>query len=173
MPCAAGRSKRIDQAFVNGDNSRELMRDANIISLFNVVEHISDPLALLKAISLGARPNAWIVIEVPRHPSISSLSNAFFPAMSARHICPPDHLHIFTDKSLRLLLEQAKIDAKALWFFGQDYQDLVMTGVAGSDVFNQAFLDQVLDCAPAIQQSIDQAGLSDTVLVVGRFSSAS
>lgn len=168
---ARSRGLAVEQAFVTGDNSASLMRDASVVSLFNVVEHIDDPVALLGAIASGVQPGTWLVVEVPRHPSLSSLSNLLYPDLSARHICPPDHLHVFTDASLAGLLRGCGVQPQALWFFGQDFQDLVTTGLASQlgDRPAPAFLDTVLDAAPALQQAIDEAGLSDTVLVVGRF----
>ncbi len=168
---ARAHALEVEQAFVTGDNSSALMRQARVVSLFNVVEHVEDPAGLLRAIAAGVRTGTWLVVEVPRHPSVSSLSNLLFPHLSARHICPPDHLHVFTDRSLSDLLRQAGVSPRALWLFGQDFQDLVMTGVsslpAGQAVPD--FLDAILDAAPALQQTLDEAGLSDTVLMVGRF----
>ena len=165
----------VERAFVTAHSSASLMREARIVSLFNVVEHVEDPVALLRAIAAGVRPGTWLVVEVPRHPSVSSLSNLLFPQMSARHICPPDHLHVFTDASLAGLLRQAGVQPRALWLFGQDYQDLVMTGLSSQlgDRPAPAFVDAILDAAPALQQAIDEAGLSDTVLMVGRFGDGS
>lgn len=172
---ARGHGLAVEQAFVTGQNSAALMRDARVVSLFNVVEHIDDPVALLAAIAAGVRPGTWLVVEVPRHPSLSSLSNLLFPRLSARHICPPDHLHVFTDASLAALARRAGVQPQALWLFGQDFQDLVLTGLA-SQLGEQPqpdFVDTILDVAPALQQAIDEAGLSDTVLMVGRFGGAS
>lgn len=161
----------VDRAFVTEHNSDSLMRGAQVVSLFNVVEHIDDPLALLQALAAGAEPGTWLVVEVPRHPSVSSLSNLLFPGMSARHICPPDHLHVFTDVSLASMLRQVGVQPRALWLFGQDFQDLVMTGIASQLGVQPApaFLESILDAVPSVQQAIDEAGLSDTVLMVGQF----
>lgn len=168
---ARQRGIEVDQAFVTQDTSGSLMRHASVVSLFNVIEHIEDPASLLAAIAKGVRPGTWLVVEVPRHPSLSSLSNLLYPDMSARHICPPDHLHVFTDKSLLNMLQKVRVEPKALWFFGQDFQDLVMTGLSSAlgSLPTPAFVEALLSAAPAIQQSIDESGLSDTVLMVGRF----
>lgn len=164
------RGLPVEHGFVTGDNSSSLIREATVVSLFNLVEHLEDPVGLLKAIVAGARRGTWVVIEVPRHPSLSSLSNLLFPSLSARHIYPPDHLHVFTDASLRQVLGQAGISPFALWLFGQDIQDFVMTGVSHQlrEQPLPRFVDQILDAAPQLQQCVDEAGLSDTIVVVGR-----
>jgi hypothetical protein len=113
-------------------------------------------------------PGAHVVVEVPRHPSISSFSNLLYPDLACRHIYPPDHMHIFTEASLERVLAASGLSARAVWVFGQDYQELVYSSAAHAGLGESAFLHRVLDISQAVQRAIDQENLCDVLFVVAR-----
>ena len=145
----------MEPVFVDEHNISEHVRAAAIVSLINVVEHIPAPGRLLKAISAGISSGAKVVIEVPRHPSLSSYAN--------RHICAPDHLHIFTEQSLGILLEQAGLALQSIWLFGQDIYEVIMDMALQGGFGNDSLVNQLLLIVPETQQVIDRCGLADTI----------
>lgn len=150
--------------YLTSANASELLKGASVVSAFNVLEHLHDPVAFLSLLR-RANPDAFTVFEVPRHPSISSFLNQCFPAQAYRHIYPPDHLHIFTEKSIEILLERSgyrKVDA---WHFGQDFAEMVMS-CASVSPRESTFLGEILRLSNSVQPLIDQAGLSDTVIMI-------
>ena len=165
---AFARSHGMDvvQEYLRPDNARNLLSGASVVSFFNVLEHVPNPVALLRSASAALDQHAHVVIEVPRDPSLSSLTSLAFRELASRHIYPPDHLHVFTEQSLRGMLDAAGLSAIALWTFGQDYYDLVTCVAATTRTGTPDLYDAALAIAPQVQQIVDEAGLSDTVLVV-------
>jgi SAM-dependent methyltransferase len=158
----------VQEGYITDGNAIELLADAKVVSLFNVLEHVEEPTALLTAIIAALDPGCMVVLEVPRHPSLSSLNNLLFPQVSCRHIIPPDHLHVFSDVSLHRMTSQCGITPVALWYFGQDFYDLLSSAIASSHISSSSIYDAVMDLAPVIQPVIDRAGLCDTLLYLGK-----
>jgi len=144
----------------------EDLQDTKVLSLLNLLEHIRNPTAVLTKL-VGALPSeAYVVIEVPRHPSLSSFSNLAFPHLSYRHIYPPDHLHVFTEKSMETLLDIAGLEPVALWEFGQDFQHLVSNAAVNAGLVESEFLDKIIGLSVTIQQIIDDMDFSDVMFVI-------
>ena len=70
----------------------------DVISFFNVLEHIEDPVKSIDYIFNCMHKGAIMVFEVPRHPSVASFANLTCKDGAYRHIVPPIHLQIFTMK---------------------------------------------------------------------------
>ncbi|MBX7546416.1 class I SAM-dependent methyltransferase [Helicobacter turcicus] len=102
----------------------ETIKNAGIITFFNVLEHLSNPKQVLEFFAQNMQKNALLVIEVPRHPSLSSYVNALASDKVYRHLIPPFHLNIFSEKALKILggggnlksLVNGLLD-KVLWTF--------------------------------------------------------
>ena len=84
----------------NFDQSLGITSDCVILR--HVLEHVSDPVETVLNISKSIKKEAYFLFEVPRFPSISSLTNRCFPELAARNIYSPDHLHLFSDKSIKI-----------------------------------------------------------------------
>lgn len=144
----------------------EEIGDANVLSLLNLLEHLRNPSALLSRLTEMLETDARVVLEVPRHPSLSSFVNLAFPHLAYRHIYPPDHLHVFTEQSMEIMLECAGLKPVAVWTFGQDLQDVVYASAMNSELESNDFFDQIVQVSTVAQQSIDDAGFSDVLFVV-------
>jgi SAM-dependent methyltransferase len=146
----------------------ELASSVRVISALNVLEHVPDPKGWLARLTGPLASGAHLVLEVPRHPSISSFSNLLYPALASRHIYPPDHLHIFSEASLEHVLEACQFQARALWVFGQDFQELMYSSAAHAGLAESAFFHRLLDASGAIQAAIDGQNLCDVQLVIAQ-----
>jgi 2-polyprenyl-3-methyl-5-hydroxy-6-metoxy-1,4-benzoquinol methylase len=73
----------------------------NIITLLGVLEHVADPVGLLRRSFELLYPGGWLMIQTPN-------STSFF-ARSMRKFWPPyapiEHIHLFSRRSLLLALE--------------------------------------------------------------------
>jgi len=167
---AFGRRHGLDIAAgsVDASNIGRFIAGAQVVSLVNVLEHVREPVELLTGASAAVAPGGYVVLEVPRHPSLSSLANQAFPELACRHIYAPDHLHVFTEASAERMLEAAGLKAVAIWTFGQDFGNLVDTVIAARLPGSDARWRVVADATPPIQAAVDRAGLSDTLFVVAR-----
>jgi SAM-dependent methyltransferase len=146
----------------------EDLQNTKVLSLLNLLEHMRNPLATLVKLVDALPPEACVVIEVPRHPSLSSFVNLAFPNLAYRHIYAPDHLHIFTEKSTGILLEAAGLKPLALWEFGQDFQHFVSNAAVNAGLKESEFLKSVVDVSVAAQQVIDDLGFSDVLFIIAR-----
>jgi 2-polyprenyl-3-methyl-5-hydroxy-6-metoxy-1,4-benzoquinol methylase len=153
--------------YINEENADGILKNAAIISLFNVLEHIRNPTEFVALLSKNLG-DGLLVFEVPRYPSISSLNTQMFPEMACRHIYPPDHLHIFTDVSVKKMISEANLEIVAVWYFGQDYSDLLHSAAANQSVKDVALWQSAVDLQSAIQEIIDHAGLSDTMVIIAK-----
>jgi SAM-dependent methyltransferase len=146
----------------------ELADGVRVLSALNLLEHLPDPKAWLARLTAGLRPGGYVVVEVPRHPSLSSFSNLLYPKLAARHIYPPDHLHIFTEASLEWVLAASGLRARAVWVFGQDFQELMYSSAANAGLVESKLFHRILDAAGPIQRAIDGENLSDVLFVVAQ-----
>ena len=94
----------VEKSTINENFDFNIFKTVGLISLMNVLEHIENPKSFLFKISKNTKVGSYLLIEVPRTPSLSSYINKLFPDYSNRHIYPPDHLHIFSDESLKLIV---------------------------------------------------------------------
>jgi SAM-dependent methyltransferase len=155
----------VDEGYVD-ELPAELRDSVRVISALNIVEHIPAPRHWLARLTAPLPPGGHVVVEVPRHPSISSFSNLLYPELASRHIYPPDHMHIFTEASLEHVLEACRLRARAVWIFGQDFQELVYSSAAHRGLPESPFFHQLLDAAGSIQRAIDGENLSDVLFVI-------
>jgi len=140
--------------------------DAKVLSLLNLLEHLRDPCGLLCRLAEMLPTGACVVAETPRHPSLSSFVSCAFPHLAYRHIYPPEHLHVFTERSMEITLESAGLKPVAVWTFGQDFQDLVFASATNAGLDGSDFFDQIVQMSTVAQQSIDDSGFSDVLFVV-------
>ena len=161
---AVDKGFKVINKIMDDYNSYEIIKNADIVSAFNVLEHVHEPIKFLKNL-IGSNDNQIVVFEVPRHPSLSSFLNQCFPEQACRHIYPPDHLHIFTESSINKMLDQCDLELKSTWNFGQDFYELV-TSCASHSKYESKFLLKMLELSNQVQKVIDQSELNDTCLII-------
>lgn len=164
---ARARGITVVEDFVGLDQSEHL-QTASVVSMFNMLEHVNRPAEIVEMVGRSVRPGTYCVIEVPRHPSLSSFANLAFPQVATRHVYAPEHLHVFTERSIELVLERAGFTPLSVWTFGQDFQELISSVAVSARLSESRFFHQIADLTPGIQQAIDDAAFSDALLVVSR-----
>ncbi len=158
----------VKNVFLNENNIAENIEDGNVISLINILEHIARPSEFLQSVARLLKKDTIVLIEVPHHPSISSFANLAFPSQAHRHIYPPDHLHIFTEKSLSIILDNSHLNPISLWSFGQDIAEIFSSIAVVSNFPNTKLYDCALKTVDELQAVLDKNGLSDTMLLIAK-----
>ena len=83
----------------------------DVVTMFHVIEHVSDPAVVVKRIAAWMRSGAVLAIETP---NLDSLDSRLFRESywGGYHI--PRHWHLFTAETLVQLLQQAGLEAVSL-----------------------------------------------------------
>ncbi|MBK5262599.1 MAG: class I SAM-dependent methyltransferase, partial [Peptostreptococcaceae bacterium] len=86
----------IKQAFISPETKDkeiiELIKEADIVSLYNLLEHIENPKGFMEFVKENMKLGAKLVIEVPHTPSLAEFVNLTFPMITYRHLTAPQHL---------------------------------------------------------------------------------
>ena len=159
-------SKFIDTEHEDTEITR-LLECTDIVSFFNVLEHIERPRKYIKYLSDSMKSGSFMVIEVPKHPSLASFANLTSCDNIYRHIVTPIHLQIFSEKSLRLLLEK-DFDVVATWEFGQGFTDVINNAMILSGKENSDLYTKIMGIQNELQMAVDRAGFSDQILIIAK-----
>lgn len=146
----------------------EPIQHADIVSLLNLLEHIAHPVEFVSHLTAGNRTGSFVAIEVPRQPSVSSILQLSGFYQSHRHIYPPEHLQIFSEQSITKLLKFCDYEPRGIWVFGSDALE-VFASVRDSYGEGGRFDDEMgRTRVESLQQSVDNHGLSDNMLLVAQ-----
>lgn len=162
----------VEQVFLTEDNAHERLGTPKVISLFDILEHIQDPLSMLQNIVRNAKKTSNFVIVVPRHPSMSSYVSSLYPDSTVRHLVVPDHIHIFTEQSLQILLDSCDLECTCMWCYGQDFYEILSmltqqsTRKIKPEINN--WPSEILHAMSQVQLTLDEHGLSDSMLVIAK-----
>lgn len=161
----------IIEGYVDSNNPNEeiinAVDSASVISFFNVLEHIPNPIAFINDIFQYSNENSILVFEVPRHPSLASFSNLVSHDAVYRHMVPPQHLQIFTEVGVEEILKD-KYEIIGRWGFGQGFFDILTESAINANLENLDLYNQLIDESNPIQKAIDESGFSDTMIFVCR-----
>lgn len=143
------------------------IKEAGVISLINVIEHIETPILFIEYLYNHMKKGSVLVFEVPRHPSVASFANLAMPNDIYRHIVPPIHLQVFSNKGIDLLLN-GRFEVVGRWEFGQGYSDVINSLMLLSGMEENELYFEIMKKSNEIQKAIDQQGLGDSVLLVAK-----
>lgn len=156
--------------YINKDNVNEFGSGFGVISLFGVLEHMKDPMDMVRNISELQEIDDYLVLEVPHHPSFSGYSQISFPEVVNRGMHPPLHLFMFSIDSLKYILESCGYEITHAWYFGQDFYEIWSTFAlfTNNSLSNSVLNDKMTGLINDFQQVIDNQMLSDEVLIIAR-----
>jgi len=143
----------------------QTIKNAGIITFFNVLEHLDNPKQVLEFFAQNMAKDALLVIEVPRHPSLSSYVNALSNDKVYRHLIPPFHLNIFSEKALRIAAGGG-LEIAGKWAFGQGFMDIIHS-FENFDK-NKALYEKISQLSNPIQKILDENDLADFLVLILR-----
>ncbi len=158
----------VRRGYLDEKNAAKMLKEADVISLFSVLEHVAAPGKILDLVRHYAKKSAALILELPHHPSVSAYVNMAFPRTVSRHMVPPNHLGLFTDESVKRLLSQNGFTATHIWYYGQDFYELIGTIAALAEFEDKNFTQRLLDETQQFQKIIDQNKLCDEMIVIAK-----
>lgn len=155
--------------FIDVDHDRSeinsLLSNVDVVSMFMVLEHMEHPGEIIDYLYKNMKNGAVLVIEVPRHPSVASFANLMNKDIIYRHISPPNHLQIFSEKSIELLFDN-KFELLGKWGFGMGFADIINYLMISSGEQCNDLYDRIMSCSNDVEAIFDTAGLSDDMIFV-------
>ncbi|WP_273213734.1 class I SAM-dependent methyltransferase [Helicobacter rodentium] len=145
-------------------NLLQSIQKAKIISFLNTLEHLESPKETLEFFGKKMKKDSLLVIEVPRHPSLASFANLVAPNLVYRHLIPPFHLNIFSEKSLELVYQKAGFKLVGKWVYGQGFMDIIHAFTQFDAQKN--LYEQMSKISNEVQKIIDKNNLGDFLLLV-------
>ncbi|MBT2300804.1 class I SAM-dependent methyltransferase [Variovorax paradoxus] len=101
--------------------STSLREPASAVVLDNVIEHVADPRALLRACTEALRPGGVLVVIVPNRHDVRQL----IPSWRDReHWIPPEHINYFTASSLAWAMQCAGVRPHPFGFAALGVRDI-------------------------------------------------
>lgn len=134
----------------------------DVITLFDVLEHVNDPRAVLKALREHLNPGGIGLLFTP---NLDSVGIAILRDVSSL-IMPAEHLFCFTPASLRRMIEETPLEIVEFQTKGMDIPDLYsyFRDVAGS----QPVADFLAERGSMLQAVIDSAGCANHMRFIVR-----
>jgi len=154
--------------YFDASNAAKYLKDVDLVSCMNTLEHWNDPKGWCSMVAENMKSGATLMIEVPRTPSLSIFANKVLPNLAYRGLTPPHHPHIFSERSLEICMENAKLKTIAVWTFGQDMEDLLKCSWVNADLNQEPEIDEYLECTPEVQQALDDTGFANTLMILAQ-----
>jgi len=145
----------------------EKLQNIDVISLIGVLEHLQDPLQLIK--SFKKSKVEYLYFSVPLF-SLTTFFENNFPHVFPRHLSG-SHTHLFTKESLYFITKKFNLKIMGEWWFGTDMPDLYRSLLQSRNQINKKIYGQNLDkhlfkIVDELQNIIDKRKMSSQVHMV-------
>lgn len=112
-PAAAALCQQRGMKVRAGDLSDlDWSKQFDVITLWDVVEHLDQPCAVLRSLGHSLGPSGVLVAKVPTYGALSPWISNQLPRLSGSLLGAPGHRHYFTAKSLERLLARSELRAE-------------------------------------------------------------
>lgn len=131
----------------------------NVITLFDVLEHLRYPLEMFKTLNQKLTSGSYVLAYTPNLHSVATL------LMRGRHnnVYPFIHLAFFDQKSLNFLAEKSGFKVESIDYYGLDMMDYLFMKAHDDD---HDYLEKLKESLPIIQAVIDREKLSNHQRVI-------
>ena len=102
------------------DDHPELAPESfDAVALFHLIEHVADPVSFVERCAQLTKPGGFLILRTPNSASLA----ARVTREGWSWLRPPQHLYLYSARSLTLLLEKAGFRAQRLWTVRGDAQN--------------------------------------------------
>lgn len=131
----------------------------NIITLFDVLEHLRDPIEMFKTLNKKLESGGYVLVYTPNIHSLSFL----LQAGRQNNVYPFIHLCFFDKKSLDYLAKATGFEVYSVDYYGLDVIDYLSMKVYDD---NFDYLQKLKDFIPLMQAVIDKQNISNHQRVI-------
>lgn len=136
----------------------------DVVVLNHTLEHLENPVAVIKKINSLLNPGGLLYIDVPNFGGLSAkLLGAKWPLL-----LPDEHLWHFTEKSLRILLQNLGFriifieKASGVWDYGNPLRGILLSLVT----FKKRFFMEILTAIPS--WLVTKLGLGSDLMIIAK-----
>ena len=145
----------------------EKLKDTNVVSLIGVLEHLQDPIQLIK--SFKKSNVEYLYFSVPLF-SLTTFFENNFPHVFPR-VLSGGHTHLFTKESLYFIAKKFNLKIVGEWWFGTDIPDLYRSLLQSKSQISKKIYSQHLDkylfgIIDELQNVIDKRKMSSQVHMI-------
>jgi 2-polyprenyl-3-methyl-5-hydroxy-6-metoxy-1,4-benzoquinol methylase len=138
---------------------REKPGSWNVVTLFDVLEHLTEPVAMFKSLNRVLMRGGYVVAYTPH---IHSLG--FFLMGGLQNVLLPfQHLLFFNEQSLEVLCKKSGFRLKHVDYFGLDVMDYLFMKEHQDQL---PYLSKLGEALPYIQALVDKAKLANHIRIV-------
>jgi len=150
------------------DFNRDYSKKWDVISFFGVLEHIPEPMKILKICHSMIKKNGAVAIDVPNYNSVSTYIQKLTKNPN-RHLIPHSHIMLFTLHSLEFALKRSGFKPVAVWLWGMDVIELLKyISNLDKNFPNSQLCEFLISKANEIQKVFDQERLGDDFLMIAK-----
>jgi 2-polyprenyl-3-methyl-5-hydroxy-6-metoxy-1,4-benzoquinol methylase len=147
----------------------QLNRRCRVVSLIGVLEHVVNPLDLLRESFRLLSDDGIVVIQVPNADSFTTMVQSVYPENVFRHMSPIEHIMVFTENSLNTALGLTGFEPLAYWYHGLDFYELLSNMMLSNPrIHGSPMYRTLISHLNALQQVMDDHELSDRIICVAR-----
>ena len=161
---SVAQSKGLDVVQGTLEQHADRFRGVNVITMWDLVEHIREPFAFFKLLRTLIAPNGVIMFATPQ-------SDSFFARVLGRWwtlLAPPQHIHYFSVPSIRACLEDAGFELTSVSWRGKDFTiAYIIHFVMGWLGFEWRWLKRLTTWKPLTRWSI-RINPRDMMIVIAR-----
>ena len=140
----------------------------DVVSFFGVMEHVPNPVQVLRQSNKLLKKKGLVAIEVPNYESFSTYFQKLTKSPD-RHLSIPAHIMLFTKKSAEHILRKNGFEPIAIWYYGMDAIELLKyMKRLDKEFFNSELLQALSTKINEIQNIFDSSEKSDTFLIIGK-----
>jgi len=140
----------------------------NVISFFGVLEHVPNPIHMVRLSNNLLAKDGIITLELPNYNSLSTYVQKL-SKIPDRHLIPYAHIMMYTIKSAQYILEKNGFKSIAVWFWGMDMIEFLKhVSRQDKDFAKSELSDLLAKKLNALQSIFDEDEMGDQFLILGK-----